>query len=71
MLELNCSKNKINFITTHYHHQRLIATIKGLDALLQHIKRAAYVAGWIWGNAQQPSTTLPSRLDWGWIWMDR
>lgn len=36
------------------------------DALLQHVKRTAYQAGYIWGQALVPSSTLPSPQDWGW-----
>ena len=37
------------------------------DALLQHVKRTAYQAGHIWGQALVPSPTLPSPQDWGWV----
>ena len=35
-------------------------------ALFQHVKRAAYQAGHIWGQAQIKDTSPPSPSDWGW-----
>ena len=37
------------------------------DTFFQHVKRAAYQAGHIWGQALQPAPSLPSPSDWGWI----
>ena len=36
------------------------------DALMQHIKRSAYVAGFIWGKSLEVSYTAPSPDEWGW-----
>ncbi|KAG7160351.1 hypothetical protein Hamer_G001570 [Homarus americanus] len=36
-------------------------------ALEQHIKRAAYQAGHIWGQAAIAFVSLPSPCDWGWM----
>ncbi|KAG7162906.1 hypothetical protein Hamer_G025061, partial [Homarus americanus] len=36
-------------------------------ALEQHIKRAAYQAGHIWGKAAIAFVSLPSPCDWGWM----
>ncbi|KAG7160196.1 hypothetical protein Hamer_G012740 [Homarus americanus] len=36
-------------------------------ALEQHIKRAAYQAGHIWGQASIAFVSLPSPCDWGWM----
>ena len=36
-------------------------------ALQQHVRRAAYQAGHIWGQALIPNPTLPSPSDWGWV----
>ncbi|KAG7168438.1 putative nuclease HARBI1-like 24 [Homarus americanus] len=36
-------------------------------ALEQHIKRAAYQAGHIWGQATIAFVSLPSPCDWGWM----
>ena len=35
-------------------------------ALAQHIKRAAYQAGHVWGQALEPMQELPSPAEWGW-----
>ena len=35
-------------------------------ALAQHIKRAAYQAGHVWGQALEPMQELPSPAQWGW-----
>ena len=35
-------------------------------ALDQHIKRAAYQAGHVWGQALEPMQVLPSPAEWGW-----
>lgn len=35
-------------------------------ALVQHIKRAAYQACQVWGQALEPVQELPSPLEWGW-----
>ena len=37
------------------------------DALLQHVKRTAYQAGHIWGQALIASPLVPSPRHWGWI----
>lgn len=37
------------------------------DALLQHVKRTAYQAGHIWGQAHIASPLVPSPRHWGWI----
>ncbi len=36
-------------------------------ALQQHVKRATYQAGHIWGQALIPNPTLPSPSDWSWV----
>ena len=36
------------------------------DALKMHVLRAAYQAGYIWGQALKPCPELPSPGDWGW-----
>ena len=35
-------------------------------ALLQHVKRAAYMTGPCWGQALIASSNLPSPSEWGW-----
>lgn len=35
-------------------------------ALLQHVKRAAYQAGYVWGQTLEANPTLPSPSEWGW-----
>ena len=37
------------------------------DALLQHVKRTAYQAGPIWGQALKPSPIIQSPQHWGWV----
>ena len=36
-------------------------------ALLQHVKRAAYQAGHVWGQSLVIRPTLPPPSEWGWI----
>ena len=36
-------------------------------ALKQHVRRAVYQGGHVWGQALIPAPTLPSPSDWGWI----
>ena len=35
-------------------------------ALIQHVYRAAFQAGYIWGQALVPQQQLPSPSNWGW-----
>ena len=37
------------------------------DALLQHIKRAAYQGGHVWSQLLTCNQTLPSPSNWGWV----
>lgn len=36
-------------------------------ALTEHAKRAAYQAGYVWGQSLVLSPVLPSPSDWGWV----
>ena len=36
-------------------------------ALQQHLRRAAYQGGHVWGQTLMPSPKLPSPLEWGWM----
>ena len=36
-------------------------------ALMQHIRRAVYQGGHIWGNMLVPEPVIPSPSDWGWV----
>ena len=36
------------------------------DSLKQHVLRAAYQAGWIWGSCIFKNSTLPDPKNWGW-----
>jgi hypothetical protein len=36
-------------------------------ALKQHVRRAVYQGGHVWGQALVPAPVLPSPTDWGWI----
>lgn len=38
-----------------------------LAALEQHVRRAAYQGGHVWGQVLLPNPTLPSPTDWGWV----
>ena len=40
------------------------------DALLQHVKRAAYQADFIWGQSLENIQQLPNLSDWGWQQID-
>ena len=35
-------------------------------ALAQHVRRAAYQAGHVWGRTLDPIQELPSAAEWGW-----
>ena len=49
------------------HGDRQISNISPTkDALRQHVNRAAYQAGHIWGQAPTASPTVPSPGDWSW-----
>ena len=37
------------------------------DALEQHIKRAAFQGGHVWGQSRLPNPVLPSPTNWGWL----
>lgn len=39
-------------------------------SLEQHIRRATYQAGYVWGQALLPSPALPSPTSWGWTKTD-
>ena len=36
------------------------------DALKQHVMRATYQGGYVWGQATIPTPVLPDPTDWGW-----
>jgi len=40
------------------------------DALFQHIKRAAYQCGFVWGQCLIANPVLPSPSKWGWVNVD-
>ena len=50
----------------HTHQETLRSVPPSPAALLQHIKRAAYISGYLWGKAEQASPTLPDIEQWGW-----
>ena len=37
------------------------------EALRQHVKRAVFQAGHIWGQSQIANPVIPSPADWGWV----
>ena len=39
-------------------------------ALKQHILRSAFVAGHLWGKADEPNPILPDVTEWGWCYSD-
>lgn len=41
------------------------------NALEQHVKRAVYQAGFIWGQTLTANPTVPSPEDWGWMRRER
>ena len=64
------SLNKVNDARKHlfaYGNRKMDNIPPSRDALLQHVKRAAYQAGHIWGQALTLNPILPSPSDWGWI----
>ena len=36
------------------------------DSLRQHVKRAAFIAGWYWGGCLQKGCVVTSPFSWGW-----
>ncbi|XP_068704634.1 52 kDa repressor of the inhibitor of the protein kinase-like [Montipora foliosa] len=46
--------------------ERLLSQLPDLPALAQHIKRAAYQAGHVWGQTLEPMQELPGPAEWGW-----
>ena len=36
-------------------------------ALVEHIKRVTYQAGYVWGQSLVAEQTLPSPASWGWV----
>ena len=38
--------------------------------LKQHILRSAFVAGHLWGKADEPNPILPDVTEWGWCYSD-
>ena len=49
---------------TWKHNVKLIPPTKA--ALEEHVKRATYQGGHVWGQALLPAPALPSPTDWGW-----
>ena len=43
-----------------------LVTTSTQAALLQHVKRAAYLSGYVWANALYPMQELPFFRHWGW-----
>ena len=41
------------------------------EALHQHVKRAAFQAGHIWGQSQIPKPEVPSPHQWEWVKSDK
>ena len=69
MYEKNSGMTGVNEARQRLYSQscRLIENIPPTaDALHQHILRAVYQAGVIWGNALHPVLNLPTPRDWGW-----
>ena len=62
--ELDVNSARLNLFTKR---TRQIDNIPPTSAaLLQHVKRAVYQAGHIWGQSSVASPILPSPSDWGW-----
>ena len=69
MYSRTCPHNKVNDARQALFSQgtRSIDHIPPTQtALEQHIKRAAYQAGQVWGQSLQAIQELPSPLEWGW-----
>ena len=49
-----------------YGNRRLENIPPSRAALLQHVKRASFQAGYIWGQALTANPSLPSPSEWGW-----
>lgn len=79
-LKLKLLKYIKNIIVPRLQQQRLIKYVWNFfnkyiemlhmltkNALLQHINRASYKAGLVWGQSSVPKQVLPDALKWGWI----
>jgi hypothetical protein len=73
LYDINCPCDDVNAA-----HKKLFAS-KGkpiehipptLDALVQHIRRAVYQAGYIWSQSLVTQPKLPDPNDWGWCMVD-
>ena len=64
-----CSVSRVNearkilFAHGNRHIENIPPTVA---ALTQHVKRAVYQAGHVWGQAHICNPSLPSPSDWGW-----
>lgn len=73
LYDRNSSQEHVNECRKHLFTQTG-RSIDGLpptrEALKQHIKRAAYQAGYCWGQMMVSTPELPSPSDWGWVHTD-
>lgn len=69
MYDQTCSETDVN-VARRYLFTQKNRTLEGIpptrDALLLHIKRAAYQAGHVWGQANTKQPVIPSPTEWGW-----
>jgi len=55
---------------THLYTEKFRSLPPSKGALLQHVKRCAFIAGHVWGGSDEARPTLPSYSDWGWMVVD-
>ena len=69
MYSRTCSASRVN-VARQEQFAKSSRSIENIPptqaALCEHIRRATFQAGYIWGQTQIPSQTLPSPSDWGW-----
>ena len=61
--------NSVNEVrqTLFSSHHRILENIPPTQAALhQHIRRAVYQGGYIWGHCLEPNPKLPDPVEWGW-----
>ena len=73
MYSRTCSASRVNEARKELfaHGSRTMGnTLPTKSALLQHVRRAAYQAGYVWSKALVPVPILPSPVLWGWLTSD-
>ena len=62
LTEVNETRQQLFF----YGNRKLESIPPSHEALCQHVNRAVYQAGHIWGQALKNNPSLPSTSEWGW-----